>query len=185
MGNLTYMRVWRAANPEKCKAYDKKWKHGNKETRRAYERKWRKEHPEHYRAYRKKRRLDPQVLIRDRLRCRIHAALFVNNVTKTTKTIVLIGCAWKKLHDHVAATFQPGMTWENRHLWHIDHIRPCASFDLTDPEQQKICFHYSNHQALWAKDNLSKGSKLTWEPSSGAIPPQIEKIKYTCQQVPQ
>ncbi|NBT08982.1 MAG: hypothetical protein EBS98_09300, partial [Chitinophagia bacterium] len=43
--------------------------------------------------------------------------------------------------------------------WHLDHIQPCASFDLTDPSQQKKCFHYSNIQPLWAKDNWSKGSR--------------------------
>ena len=41
-----------------------------------------------------------------------------------------------------------------------DHIRPCASFDLTDPEQQRACFHYTNLQPLWAFDNLSKGAKV-------------------------
>jgi hypothetical protein len=53
------------------------------------------------------------------------------------------------------------MTWENWALdgWHIDHIRPCCSFDLTDPEQQKKCFHYSNLQPLWAEENWSKGGK--------------------------
>lgn len=44
---------------------------------------------------------------------------------------------------------------------HIDHIKPCTSFDLADPEQQKACFHYTNLQPLWAVDNLKKGEK--WE----------------------
>jgi hypothetical protein len=56
------------------------------------------------------------------------------------------------------------MTWENhgRYGWHIDHIRPCASFDLADPEQQRKCFHYTNLQPLWASENMRKGDK--WEP---------------------
>ena len=55
------------------------------------------------------------------------------------------------------------VSWGNSSLegWHIDHIRPCASFDLTDPEQQKQCFHYTNLQPLWAEDNLRKSDK--WE----------------------
>jgi hypothetical protein len=51
------------------------------------------------------------------------------------------------------------MTRENHGLWHVDHIRPCASFDLTDPEQQAICFHYTNLQPLWAIDNIKKGAR--------------------------
>ena len=48
------------------------------------------------------------------------------------------------------------MTWDNHGQWHIDHIKPCAKFDLTDKDQQKACFHYTNLQPLWKEDNLSK-----------------------------
>ena len=51
------------------------------------------------------------------------------------------------------------MSWGNYGKWHVDHIRPCASFNLVNEEEQKKCFHYTNLQPLWAKDNLSKGSK--------------------------
>ena len=52
------------------------------------------------------------------------------------------------------------MNWSNMNQWHIDHIRPISSFNLNDPTQQKKCFHFSNLQPLWAKDNLKKGSKF-------------------------
>jgi len=52
------------------------------------------------------------------------------------------------------------MSWDNYgSYWHIDHIRPCASFDLTDPEQQKDCFDFTNLQPLEAKENIRKGAK--------------------------
>ena len=60
-----------------------------------------------------------------------------------------------------SSSFKTGMTRENHgKVWHIDHIIPCASFDLTDPDQQKKCFHYTNLQPLWAKENLIKGVKI-------------------------
>lgn len=52
------------------------------------------------------------------------------------------------------------MTWENHGKWHMDHIKPCSSFDLTDPEEQKLCNHYSNLQPLWDYENLQKRDKL-------------------------
>ena len=61
--------------------------------------------------------------------------------------------------EHIEKQFKPGMTWERYGEWHVDHIRPCASFDLTDPEQQTICFNYENLQPLWAIDNMKKGAK--------------------------
>lgn len=51
------------------------------------------------------------------------------------------------------------MSWENYGEWHIDHIKPCSSFDLSDPKQQKECFNYTNLQPLWAIDNLKKSYK--------------------------
>ena len=55
------------------------------------------------------------------------------------------------------------MTWENHGEWHIDHIKPCASFNLLNEDEQKKCFHYTNLQPLWASENLSKGCKYVDE----------------------
>ena len=52
------------------------------------------------------------------------------------------------------------MTWNNHGKWHIDHRRPCASFDLTKEEDIKMCFHYTNLQPLWSTDNIRKRDKF-------------------------
>ena len=64
------------------------------------------------------------------------------------------------LKKHIESLWEEGMTWDNwsRTGWHIDHIIPLSSFDLSKIEEQRIAFHYTNLQPLWAKDNLSKGS---------------------------
>ena len=110
-------------------------------------------------AYKKKRRQnDPVYAITCRLRCRINNVL--GGQSKSASTAELTGCTWKELLDHIEKQFTDGMTWNNRHLWHVDHILPCASFDLSKPEEQRKCFHFTNLQPLWAKENLSKGSKI-------------------------
>lgn len=78
------------------------------------------------------------------------------------RTVDFIGCSIDYIKIHLEKQFTTGMTWDNYGKWHIDHIMPCASFDLTDPEQQKKCFHYSNLQPLWAVDNLRKSDKVLY-----------------------
>jgi hypothetical protein len=81
---------------------------------------------------------------------------------KSDRTINLLGCTITEFITHIESQFKDGMSWENRGFygWHIDHIIPCALFDLTDPEQQRKCFHYTNLQPLWWMDNILKGKKL-------------------------
>jgi hypothetical protein len=96
------------------------------------------------------------------LRNRINLAL--NGISKSASTQELLGCSFDVFIQHLESQFKNGMSWGNRGRtgWHIDHIRPCASFDLSDPEQQRECFHYSNLQPLWAVDNIRKGSRRDW-----------------------
>ena len=108
---------------------------------------------------------DPQYRAGVLLRGRITRVLANSQSKKSSSTFDLLGTSKAGLIAHLEAQFQSGMTWENQGQWHIDHIRPCASFDLTDPEQQKVCFHYTNLQPLWAKDNLSKNDRLDWVPA--------------------
>lgn len=99
-----------------------------------------------------------------RIKC--HLAKRINLAIKETKkvarTMDMTGCDIVFLKRWLEHQFWNGMTWENysHKGWHIDHIRPCASFDLTDPEQQKQCFHWTNLQPLWAKYNLAKSDNI-------------------------
>ena len=111
-----------------------------------------------------KRKSTPSGKLAVVLRSRLRSALLAQGLRKrkisTTKE--LTGVAFEELRLHLERQFQPGMTWDNWTTdgWHIDHIIPCASFDLTDPEQQKACFHYTNLQPLWALENIKKGARL-------------------------
>ena len=88
------------------------------------------------------------------LRSRLYNALKRKSAEKCSSTMELIGCSVNFLKKYIEDQFEDGMTWENHGLWHIDHRKPCSSFNLTKEQQQKECFHYTNLQPLWAKDNL-------------------------------
>jgi hypothetical protein len=47
--------------------------------------------------------------------------------------------------------------------WKVDHIIPVSSFDLSDPEQVKVCFHYTNLQPLFVEENQAKSNKTPEE----------------------
>jgi hypothetical protein len=104
----------------------------------------------------RKRKIDPVYRIVDNLRGRIVAVM--KGANKSKSSMELLGCSAEELRIHLEKQFTKGMSWDNYgyYGWHIDHIKPCASFDLSDPKQQKKCFHYSNLQPLWAEDNYKK-----------------------------
>jgi hypothetical protein len=80
----------------------------------------------------------------------------------TSKTREFLGCSIEEFRKHLESQFTEGMTWDNYgyYGWHVDHILPVDSFDMTDPEQQRKCFHYTNLQPLWAPDNFEKSNKI-------------------------
>lgn len=123
---------------------------------------WRNNNKDRYRAYMKeyeKNKLlnDPSFRIAKSVRGRVRKILL--GIRKYKPTLELLGCTFEELKFHLESQFKENMSWDNYGKWHIDHIRPCASFDLTDYEQQKLCFNYKNLQPLWAEDNLKKSDK--------------------------
>jgi len=72
-----------------------------------------------------------------------------------------LGCSIEEFKLHLEKQFNRAMNWENYGTyWEVDHIKPCASFNLIDPIQQQECFHYTNTQPLSCSDNRSKADKL-------------------------
>lgn len=110
--------------------------------------------------YRKQRlSTDPKYRSIKNLRGRVRAAL--KGILKSDKTMELIGCTPVELHQYLEKQFKDGMSWSNYGStgWCIDHIVPCSAYDLSDPIEQKQCFHYTNLQPMWSKDNFSKSDK--------------------------
>ena len=81
---------------------------------------------------------------------------------KCESTAKLLGCSIEHAIAHLENQWTEGMDWDTHcpEGWHVDHILPCASFDLTDPAQQRLCFHYTNLQPMWGYKNIEKSDKI-------------------------
>lgn len=100
---------------------------------------------------------DPVFKLTGCLRVRVRDAL--KSRRKSASTLELLGCSIAYARAHLEAQFKRGWTWTNHgKVWHIDHIRPLASFTVMDESEQRAAFHYTNLQPLLGSDNLSKGS---------------------------
>jgi hypothetical protein len=73
----------------------------------------------------------------------------------------LLGCDILFFRDYIESLFDSNMSWNNYgyYGWHLDHIIPCVMFDMTNDDDVKKCFHYTNYQPLWRRDNQSKGGR--------------------------
>lgn len=127
--------------------------------------KWKKDNHKRlmeHQNYRRKNNLHIQ--LRHNLSKRIQMAIKEASGKKAKSSTTLLGCDIKTARKHLESLWKEGMSWGNYGIpkddyfkgWHIDHIIPCAKFDLTKEEEQLKCFHYTNLQPLWARENLSK-----------------------------
>ena len=106
-----------------------------------------------------RRRGDPAVALSHRIRTLIRGAFIRTGYRKSYKTEQILGCSIIEFRAHLERQFLTGMTWENRHLWHIDHIVPLAT---AKSESDVLSLnHFTNLRPLWAKDNLTKRAKIT------------------------
>lgn len=110
-----------------------------------------------------RRRADPDKWLGHSLRAAICIQLRRGNAAKVSTTTTLLGCSIPEFREHIERQWSEGMSWANwgrkKGCWQLDHKRPIASFDLTDPAQQLQCFNFRNYQPLWAEDNIRKGAR--------------------------
>jgi hypothetical protein len=143
-------KTWRDLNKDKEKIRLKKYRQDNKEKIYKQQLKWK-------RANKNNPKYKLPVLLRKRLNDYIK-----HYKTKNGSAVKDLGCSVEEFKSYLESKFQPGMTWDNHGIygWHIDHIKPLSSFDLSDRKQMLEACHYTNLQPLWAQDNLSKGDKV-------------------------
>jgi hypothetical protein len=138
---------WRANNPEKAAASYAHWmENRGTEWRREYER--------------AQRVSNPNRKIKQNLSRRVRHALAAQTSEKYLGTVALLGCSIPELKNHISTLLKPEWSWENYgKAWELDHVKPCARFDLTNSDQQKACFHWSNYQPLAPSENRAKGAR--------------------------
>lgn len=179
-----YLKEWRARNVEKRKTDQRAWHQKNRSRMQAYRKKYgprrraiyakrrvailarKRQLAPRYRErvnryQRRRRRTDIQFMLAGRLRATLTRALRRQWVKKSKRTMELVGCSPQDLKAHIASQFVDGMTWANRHRWHVDHIIPLDSFDLKQIEEQYRAMHWSNLRPLWKELNQRKSNKFT------------------------
>lgn len=137
---------------------DKQYYNRHKEKIRKYKREWAKLNRDRLNSKAKELRdKNMEYKLACNLRTRTSRALTKG---KTGSAIKDLGCTVGELKLYLESKFQPGMTWDNygRTGWHIDHVKPLANFDLTNPKEFKKAAHYTNLQPLWAEDNVRKSN---------------------------
>jgi hypothetical protein len=166
-------------NQQKNIEYAKKYRSNPENNKRILEKKkiYTAQNKERATAYRKNRRkTNINYHLRIKLGNRVRSAISQTGRRKNTLTTDLIGCSIKYFKEYIQSKFTPNMTWELllQSKIHIDHIIPCAAFDLTKEDEQYKCFHYTNLQPLWATTaiaiehgepetyigNVNKGDKI-------------------------
>ena len=145
----------------KCREYDA----AHLKEKTAYNKQYYADHREeriktNYAYQKEQRKLNNNYALADKIRCRLYQAVRFGQ--KAGSAVADLGCTIPELRSHLESKFKPGMTWDNwsKNGWHIDHIKPLASFNLEDREQFLEAVHFSNLQPLWASENIHKSAKV-------------------------
>ena len=160
-------RNYRAENKEARAEYQRKWVAENKEARAESNRKYYAKNKEARAEYDRKRREergdDPAYITRRRCVIRSVEVLKRRGLKRDRSTLEYLGLeSWDAMVEHVESLFAPGMSWENRDEWELDHVEPFANV-VTHDDFVRVA-HHSNIQVLWKRENRSKYTRTDWTP---------------------
>ena len=139
----------------------------NKEMKLAYQHEYNRKNRKERQDYRRNRKKnDPAFALRYTISKRICEMLKSNNGSKKGESIMkYLPYTQEQLKEHIEKQFKPGMSWDNRSEWHLDHIYPQSLLpydSMNHPNFQKA-WALENLQPLWAKENIIKGNKVIEE----------------------
>ena len=147
-----YQRTYRVAHREEMKAYQRSYYAKHREKKVIY---WAEHRRERAIYVKGKYNTDPDYRLANVLRSRMVKAL--KNKQKSGSAVSDLGCSIPHFKLYIENQFEPGMSWDNYGEWHLDHVLPLSSFDLTDRSQFLTACNWLNYQPMWAADNLRKG----------------------------
>jgi hypothetical protein len=157
--------IWREHNKDKVKKSVIHWRLNNKDKNYLITRKWLKEHPEKKKIYNSRKHIvqmsTPQGRLRNSMGSYLSRLLRLGKGGRPFSS--LVGYTIEELKSHLELNFKDGMSWENRNLWHVDHIIPVSAFnyETADDIDFHKCWALSNLRPMWAKENISKKDKVS------------------------
>ena len=96
--------------------------------------------------------------IQEQLQKIVHKTIYAIRKNKEDYFINELNCSLTDFKRRFELLFKDGMNWDNYGKWHVDHIKPCSSYNLTNLNQKKECFNLLNFQPLWAQENIAKSN---------------------------
>jgi len=152
-----YAKEYRIENKETIKEKQEKWYSTvGKEWKKTYEKENRDKINE---VCRNRYKTDKNYRMKKILRSRFKSTVSKKKIYKSV--INYVGIDLDLLIKWIEFQFDSNMNWQNQgKYWDIDHVIPCKEFDLTNEDEIKKCFHWTNMRPMERIANYIKNDKV-------------------------
>ncbi|MDD4242893.1 MAG: hypothetical protein PHG08_01140 [Bacilli bacterium] len=139
-----YQKEYKKSNAEQIKEYQKEYYKSNAEQILEKQKEYKKSNAEqilekqkeYQKEYQKQRKkTDTLYKLSCNIRSLICQSISKMGFKKSSRTSAILGCTFEEFKMYIEKQFTDGMTWDNRHLWHLDHIYPVS---LAESEEHLI-----------------------------------------------